>query len=593
MQKKPRRRDRITSVLSRISIRNRLILIYALILVLFFTVSSLFFVRVREHYTENLKRQTSDLLYMVSHYLSVSMEELETETYHLVTDQTLQTELREYLDAGQLSRQVSLWSSMNDLILKYAGNSTYISSVTLASRNAVTTRGRTSYTEDGEYMQTVLRKADAGAGAPVWMPSASLPETVLLARCVREIRNMSLATMGEIVYRIRLDKIAADLLSRHEFLSRDTPLVISEPSDGKILYPSEGTAKRLYQAASQVEEGSFERIVDGPVSYLVFSEGLPSGWRCSLLVSYDELTAPIRWITLLILVVMACVTVGMFAGASAFAVAFTKHFSVLQEKMKRVEENLLEPMETETDYGLRSDEIGYLHQAFDRMVSKLRQLIEENYTNQLLLRDAQIHSLVQQMNPHFLYNTLDLIYWDAKMAGQDNICAVTDALGSLLRASVQKHAETDSLKEEMELADSYMEIQQQRFGKRLIYEKEINETLLSVATPFMCLQPLLENAMRYGVENMAGPCTVRVKAVREDGMMLLSVMNEGSSFPEDLLQSLRDGSLQPQSNGIALVNIDTRIRLLFGDAYGLSFINARNIHHEETAEAVIRLPLRR
>ena len=240
MKRKMHGRERLAAALSRISIRSRLILIYALILLTFFSVSTAFFVQGRNHYTEDLQHQTSDLLYMISFYLTVSMEEMEQETYHLVTDHTLQSEMRDYLDAQTESRKVSLWSSMNDLVLQYAGNSPYISSVTLVSDGAVSTRGRTSYTESREDLEQVIRTADAHEGGAVWLVSHADPETVLLARSVREIRNMRLKTMGYVIYRIRLDRIAADMLSGHDFLSHDTPLVISDPESGMILYPSGG-----------------------------------------------------------------------------------------------------------------------------------------------------------------------------------------------------------------------------------------------------------------------------------------------------------------------------------------------------------------
>ncbi len=588
-----RLRDRLAGFLSRVSIRARMILIYALILNVFFAISLLFFLHIRDHYKDSLQRQTSDLLYMASHYLTTSMKDMEQETYHLVTDHALQTDMRAYLDARTLSLKVSLWSGLNDLILQYAGNSSYISSITMLSGGEVSTRGRTSFTEATEDLNAVAAVAEGREGAAVWLVSQADPATVLLARNVREIRDMSLKTMGQVIYRIRLDKMAAEFLSGHEYLSPDTPLVISDPESGRILYPVEGEDAALYRMAAAVPDGAFERLRTAQgASYLVLSQRLPSSWRCSLLVSYDELTAPIRRIFLLTILIMLCVTVAMIGGSSVFAVAFTKHFSVLQRKMERVEANNLEPMETETDYTLRRDEIGYLHQAFDRMVRKLRRLIDENYTNQLLLRDARIHSLEEQLNPHFLYNTLDLIYWDAKMAGQDNICAVTDALGSLLRASMQKNRETDTLREELELADCYMEIQRQRFGERLVYEKAVDETLLNAAVPVMCIQPLLENAMAYGVENSAEPCVVRLTAGLEAGDLRLSVMNEGSSFPEELLRRLESGELKPQKHGIALINIDTRVRLLYGEAYGLRFHNRNNATHEETAEVEIRLPLK-
>ena len=102
------------------------------------------------------------------------------------------------------------------------------------------------------------------------------------------------------------------------------------------------------------------------------------------------------------------------------------YFSILQMKMKRVSSGNLEPMATDCNYQERGDEIGFLNCCFDQMLLDLRRLTEENEKKQQLLREAQIRSLEQQMNPHFLYNTLDLVYWKAKINGEKEICTITE-----------------------------------------------------------------------------------------------------------------------------------------------------------------------
>lgn len=120
-------------------------------------------------------------------------------------------------------------------------------------------------------------------------------------------------------------------------------------------------------------------------------------------------------------------------------------------KMKRVSSGNLEPMATDCNYQDRGDEIGFLNCCFDQMLLDLRRLTEENEKKQQLLREAQIRSLEQQMNPHFLYNTLDLVYWKAKINGEKEICTITESLAKLLQSSLSCHKDVNSLKQELEL----------------------------------------------------------------------------------------------------------------------------------------------
>ena len=204
------------------------------------------------------------------------------------------------------------------------------------------------------------------------------------------------------------------------------------------------------------------------------------------------------------------------------------------------------------------------------MLLDLRRLTEENDKKQQLLREAQIHSLEQQMNPHFLYNTLDLVYWRAKMGGQEEICMITESLAKLLQSALSRHKEVDSLKRELELCQYYMKIQKMRFDEKLIYQEVYDPALLNAQVPYLCIQPLLENAVKYGVEQTLDSCTVTLKIEIKDGVLIISVENDGSEAPEDLMTLLYRGEKKPQGHGIGLINIDKRTKLLFGAEYGIS-----------------------
>ena len=140
---------------------------------------------------------------------------------------------------------------------------------------------------------------------------------------------------------------------------------------------------------------------------------------------------------------------------------------------------------------------------------------------------------------------------------------------------------------EMDLARSYMTIQKIRFEDRLIFQTACDEALHSALILPLAIQPLLENAVRYGMEEMTDTCEIGLSVSRHDSLLIVEVSNEGSFFEEDLLGKLKDGTKTAHGFGIGLVNIHQRIQMFFGEEYGLSFKN-----QGEKAVAVIRVPYR-
>ena len=132
------------------------------------------------------------------------------------------------------------------------------------------------------------------------------------------------------------------------------------------------------------------------------------------------------------------------------------------------------------------------------MVEKINTLINENYINELLKKEAQIKAMESQMDPHFLYNTLDSINWRARMIKSEEISQITTALGNLLRLSLGNNSRDFTLRQELTIVDNYIIIQKIRYQKRLDFSVDIPESLLDIPIPKFTLQPLLENAIRYG-----------------------------------------------------------------------------------------------
>ena len=237
------------------------------------------------------------------------------------------------------------------------------------------------------------------------------------------------------------------------------------------------------------------------------------------------------------------------------------------------------------DYGARNDEIGTLHQRFDRMALRIRTLVDTNYRNELLRKEAQLKALESQINPHFLYNTLESINWRAKASKNAEISMMAESLGTLLRSTLSNQESLVTLKYELDLVQAYMTIQKIRFEDRLDFTQAVDEGLDNLLIPPLSIQPLIENAIRYGMEEMTETCHVELFVHRVGSQVLIKVKNNGSMFEDELLESLKNKSRKPNGFGIGLLNIDHRVRLLFGHNCGLVLNN-----ENDCAAAEIYIP---
>lgn len=234
----------------------------------------------------------------------------------------------------------------------------------------------------------------------------------------------------------------------------------------------------------------------------------------------------------------------------------------------------------------RNDEIGVLQRDFTIMIQKIDTLIKDDYTKQILIKDAQLKALQAQINPHFLYNTLDSINWMAKLNQQRDISVMVESLGNLLRSAISGKEPIITLKEEVQLLKDYLTIQKMRFGDRLQFQLEIDQQWLSLKIPKLILQPIVENSINYGLENTLGICRITVKAVPDSDCLNITVIDNGPGIPDELLKKLAQGEVKPKGSGIGLQNIDHRIKLIFGEEFGLSVTSELGVG----TKVLIRIP---
>lgn len=215
----------------------------------------------------------------------------------------------------------------------------------------------------------------------------------------------------------------------------------------------------------------------------------------------------------------------------------------------------------------RKDEFGTLGNRFDQMADQIEALIINVEEKQRRLRISEASALQAQINPHFLYNTLDLIKWNAKLGNTAEVTKITVLLGKLLRSMANFEEDTVTVEEECNLIDRYLDIQTIHYGDRLLIERSIPEAVMQLRIPKLILQPVVENSIVHGFDNRLGICRLRISATYTAPYLTFLIEDNGPGIEPELLETLL--TRRSSSGGIGLQNVHKRSRLHGDESCGL------------------------
>lgn len=211
-------------------------------------------------------------------------------------------------------------------------------------------------------------------------------------------------------------------------------------------------------------------------------------------------------------------------------------------------------------------ELDMLIRKFNDMNDKIQQLIHENYEVKLLENQAQIKMLNTQLNPHFLYNTLNLVSCIAIEENNREISQIVTSLSRMLRYTVETNKSSGKLQEELEWLDGYIYIMCRRFEGKLDYECFVDPVMLDEDVPRLFLQPFVENAFIHGFEEMEDGCVLRISGWREDGRRYFTVRDNGKGMSEEQIKR----ALYGDGPSVGMRNVHNRLKLMCGEEYGIT-----------------------
>ena len=319
------------------------------------------------------------------------------------------------------------------------------------------------------------------------------------------------------------------------------------------------------------------------VRYMFASAPLKvSGWSLYVITSYEtvlEKTDSIMMFTFGAIFVCILLIAALSLMLSS---NFARRIEFLIRQMKEVSRGnwMIETAVSD------EDEIGQLSVAFEQMVEQLETLVHDVYESKIAQRESEFRALQTQINPHFLYNCLDNMNWYAIMRGDEHSSYMITQLSDFYRTALNRGKNTITVAEELKNATAYMNLQLELHDNNFRFETDIEEELGDYITINLMLQPLLENAIKHGVDKTRSPADerlIRLTVCRVEDTLHFEVFNTGSAISPEVLRSV----FLEKTQGYGLRNVDERLRLLFGDDFG---VHIRGV--EKGTLCTIVIPLR-
>ncbi|TKJ85709.1 C50 carotenoid epsilon cyclase [Paenibacillus sp. CFBP13512] len=370
--------------------------------------------------------------------------------------------------------------------------------------------------------------------------------------------DLNLSVIDEMCSQIYLGK------KGYVFIVDGTGNIIYHPQQ-QLLYSSLAT-EEIPQVLSTSSGQSF--TVDdtkGKRIYSVQDTGL--GWKIVGVTYSDDLIANKSSIQHSILL-YALLGIGISIVISLLlSLHLTKPIKRLQRDMKQVE---LGNFHIQTSLE-EDNEINQLGQSFNVMVNEIKHLMDETVQNSEQKRKAELLLLHAQINPHFLYNTLDSIIWMAEQEKHEEVVDMTSALAKMFRASITRDQELVSIRVEIEHIRQYLFIQKMRYREQLDYVFDIPSHILHYKTVKILLQPFIENAIYHGIRSKTTPGIIYISAWQEDEQLIFEVRDNGLGMTAERLAEVTQGTVATNTqHGIGIGNVNERIQLYFGTTYGMT-----------------------
>ncbi|WP_186576031.1 cache domain-containing sensor histidine kinase [Aquibacillus kalidii] len=416
-------------------------------------------------------------------------------------------------------------------------------------------------------------------------------EVVSVVRAV--IDPFTQKVQGVILIDLKLRVIAETLVDIR--LGKTGYLMLVDDQQRTIYQPDEPLVEKIPEEWIKGKtSGSFSKKVNSQKLQFIYQKSPFSDWTTIGVFPTEETIYEIREIRFYLVIF---VVILMFFGLPVsyfLSNSISKPISQLMLFMRKAEEGKLDVRYKEK----RHDEIGMLGRSFNKMLSQINELLRLTERHERQKREAEFRSLQANINPHFLYNTLDTIQWMARKKKANDVAEVVESLAKLFRIGLSKGRDAITLNMEIEHIESYLLIQKTRYRDKLNYQIDIDEGARSLYVLKFILQPIVENAIYHGIKQRRGAGHITVMAREKETKLSIMICDDGVGMTDEQLQEMRkalseavERTENPSENrdkkGYGMLNVQARILLAFGKSYGINI----DSYEGEGTQVEIILPI--
>ena len=582
------------------SLKNKIILLSVALIVFISGICSAFYLQYISRQIENSSaNNTRTLSYQISQNFDEQIRSIINSSFTLTSsDQYNQTLLNFFLQDGPYAYPETL-TTLNDMISDVKMNNNLISSVYIYTPkgNFYDLSGvpNTSY----DFLQSSLYAEYQAAGSPSFFEGYSQTDEMFMEKknvIPFIIRTLIPGYMGDVFFIVNINRNALEKYLSSSAIKQENILVID--ANRRLIASSDNTRDDYFLKMLSVSK---DRVRWDAWDYIVSANKLDSSdWFVITFYSREQTRDAIRFSAYFIILLIAAS--GLIAGGCSiyFSRRIVQPLEKLQKYMGRVTKG---EFNLRYDYGYKN-EVGRLADCFNYMVEQLGILVsrlnltidqlqreKENVKQeQALKRAAELNALQAQIDPHFLYNTLNSIVWLATEKEADEISLLASELSKFYEYRIHRGKTIIPIRDELEQVKSYLTIQKIRYGNSLEYHLSVDETLIDRLIVKMVIQPLVENSISHGIQCREGARDIYIRVYGKDDDIIIEVEDLGIGIPPEKLKNMNERLTNRSDvpiDGYGIYNVNERIKLYFGDSYGLRYES----EYGQWTRAILRLPL--
>ncbi|WP_347176595.1 sensor histidine kinase [Bacillus sp. HSf4] len=361
-------------------------------------------------------------------------------------------------------------------------------------------------------------------------------------------------------------------------------LLIMDENGGNIYSPEASKLFLPKQWFQHQSSGHFSKRIKGEDYQLIYETSAFTNWTTVGVFKKSEPVFEVKEIHLYVLLFL--LAAGFLGLTASYYLSYSMSRPILKltSFMQKAEGGDFSTLYQEN----RQDEIGLLGKSFNRLMLRIKELMFVTEKQERQKREAELRVLQAQINPHFLYNTLDTINWMARKKGAEEVTDLVQALSKLFRISLSKGRDIIPLADEFEHVENYLKIQKARYRDKLNYSIERLEFAGDRLILKLVLQPIVENAIYHGIKEKRGPGHIRIIGKEEDGCLTIKVEDDGAGMDEHTLNKINEQfKKRENATGYGMINVHERIALTFGEPFGLTVESRKGAG----TSVLIRLPI--